>query len=116
MRRVSELVRREVANVVSGQLNDPRMRLVTVTAVEVTKDIRHAKVFVTHMEQTAEPDHAAVVDTLNKAAGYIRHEISRHLDLKNCPALRFFYDHSVERGVNLSNLIDRVNSGKQAGN
>lgn len=86
------------------RLNDPRLTLVTITAVEVSKDLKHAKVFVTQLDQGD-----AVLKTLNKASRFLGRELSARLTMKACPELRFEYDHSVERGAALSKLIESVN-------
>ena len=103
-RRVAELLQRELARLISNELGDPRVRLVTVTAVDVSKDLRHAKVFVTHLG--ADEQKAAAIRSLHHAAGYLRRELSHVLELKVVPQLHFEYDTSVERGVALSRLID----------
>ena len=108
-RRVAELIRRELAELINSRLNDPRMRLVTVTAVDVSRDLRSAKVLVTQLA-SGDAGPRPLLAALNQAAGYLRRELGKTLQMKNLPALRFEYDHSVERGVELSNLIDRVNA------
>lgn len=102
--RVSELIRRELANIISSRVSDPRLNLVTITAVEVSKDLKHAKVFITRLGDGEE-----VLGALHKAAGFLRRELDRRLSMKVSPSLSFVYDHSVERGVALSTLIDKVN-------
>lgn len=109
-RRVSELIRRELANVISTRLGDPRLNLVTITAVDVSKDLKHAKVFITQLNNSD-----AVLETLNKASGFLRRELSSRLSMKVSPSLRFLYDHSVERGMALSRLIDEVNKNTRNG-
>ena len=103
-RRVGELLQRELARLIGEELGDPRVKLVTVTAVDVSKDLRHAKVFVTHLG--SEEQQAAAMRSLMHAAGYLRRELSHVLDLKVVPRLHFEYDSSVERGVALSRLIE----------
>ena len=78
--------------------------MVTVTAVEVSPDLSHAKIFVTHLgghEKAAE-----VVEALQHTAGYLRSELSHRLDLYTVPQLHFAYDDSIEAGLRLSKLID----------
>jgi ribosome-binding factor A len=103
-RRVGELLQRELARLIGNELSDPRVRLVTVTAVEVSKDLRHAKVFVTQLG--SDEQQTAAIRSLGHAAGYLRRELSHVLDLKVVPQLHFEYDTSVERGVALSRLIE----------
>ena len=103
-RRVSELIRRELASIVANRLNDPRVRLVTITAVDVSKDLKHAKVFVT---QLGDDDRA--LQALTKASGFLRRELSSRLTMKVSPELKFVYDHSIERGIALDDLIEEAN-------
>ncbi|MDH3639939.1 MAG: 30S ribosome-binding factor RbfA, partial [Gammaproteobacteria bacterium] len=79
--------------------------LITITKVDVSRDLRHAKVYVTGLGESSENSQAAAA--LNHAAGFLRRQLSHMLDLKNCPALRFEYDDSVEKSVSLSALIDQ---------
>lgn len=109
-RRVSELIRRELANIVSTRLGDPRLNMVTITAVDVSKDLKHAKVFITQLNNDD-----AVLETLNKASGYLRKELSSRLTMKVSPSLTFGYDHSVERGMALFKLIENVNKSRRNG-
>ena len=103
-KRVSEVIRRELANIISTRLSDPRVHLVSITAVDVSKDMKHAKVFITQMGEECE-----ALDALTHAAGYLRRELGSRLAMKATPDLRFVYDHSVKRGMELSNLIDELN-------
>lgn len=103
-RRVAQLLRRELAEAIFRHLDDPRVRQVTVTAVEVSKDLRHAKVFFTCLGGDAERQ--AALDALKRASGRLQHELSQHLSTKVTPRLRFEYDVSVERGRRLTALID----------
>lgn len=104
--RVSELIRRELADIISTRLNDPRVSLVSITAVEVSKDMRHAKVFITQLG-----DDCRALDALSHASRYLRRELSSRLTMKVSPSLSFAYDHSVERGMALSKLIEEANKG-----
>ena len=104
--RVSEQIRRELAELIRLELKDPRVRLVTITGVEVTADYAHAKVFYTSLtpaDQRAELDRG-----LKRSAGFLRREIGRRVKIHHNPELHFVFDASVERGSELSNLIDRA--------
>lgn len=103
--RVSELIRRELATAISREMDDPRMRFVSVTAVDVSKDLRTAKVYVTQIDTDRDP--AVDVRSLQKAAGFLRKHLAGTLRLKNVPSLTFVYDNSIQRGVELTRLIDR---------
>jgi ribosome-binding factor A len=115
-KRVSKLIRRELGTIIAREMDDPRARFVSVTAVEVSKDLRMAKVFVTQLR--TEQGAAIDVPSLQKAAGFLRKRLAETLSLKSVPALTFVYDRSIERGVNLSRLIERAVSqaGDHGGN
>lgn len=102
--RVSEVIRRELADIIATRLSDPRVSLVSITAVDVSKDMKHAKVYITQMG-----DDCQALEALSHAAGYLRRELSARLTMKSSPELRFAYDHSVENGMALSRLIDEAN-------
>ena len=118
-RRVSEQIQRELANLIQMEINDPRVGMVTVSAVDVSRDLSHAKVFVTTLtvagntdqdtavEAKSEPTtHKASIDALQHAAGFLQHELGKRMKLRIMPQLRFIYDESIERGTDLSALID----------
>ena len=105
-RRIGDQIQRELAELLRLQVKDPRIGMVTVTAVDVSPDLSHAKIFVTHLGGT---EHAAeVVSALQHTAGYLRTELSHRLKLYTVPELRFFYDDSIESGIKLSQLIDEA--------
>lgn len=111
-RRVAELVQRELARLLEEEVRDPRIRLITITAVEVSKDLRHAKVYVTGMGEHAENvDHGQLLEVLKRAGGFLRRQLSHDLDLRRSPELHFVYDSSVEHGVALSHLIEEATHG-----
>lgn len=105
MQRVSELIRRELAIIIAREMDDPRVTFVSVTAVDVSRDLRNAKVYVTQIDTAA--DAPLDVRALQKAAGFLRKQLADALSLKSIPALTFVYDDSIERGVDLSRLIER---------
>lgn len=105
LRRVEDQLQRELAQLIQRELKDPRLGMITVTAVEVTKEMEHAIVFVTELGGD-EQSHNESVKVLNHAAGFLRREVGRNLTLRHVPEIRFKYDASVESGIRLANLID----------
>ena len=105
-RRVEEQVKRLLAELIRREVKDPRLGPVTVTAVEISKDLGHARVFVTPFAGLGDPAH--VVETLQHAAGYLRHELRKAMSLRVTPELDFRLDESIERGARLSRLIDEA--------
>lgn len=113
--RVAQQMQREIAELVRLQINDPGVRLVTITGVEVAGDYSHAKIFFTRLDGKNEE----ALHGLERASGFIRSQLARSLKLRIMPQLHFVYDSSVERGSQLSQLIDeavasdKLNSDKQ---
>jgi ribosome-binding factor A len=103
-RRVGEQLQRELATIIQQELRDPRLGMVTISAVEVSKDMSVAKVFFTMLDENA--DHKKASEALQHAAGFLQHELGRRVQLRTIPRLRFTYDESIERGSALSALID----------
>lgn len=110
-RRIAEQIQRELSEIVRLELKDPRVGMITLTDVEVTPDMEHAKIFFTRLGDAA--DNEAVTLALRHAAGFLRSELAHRMRLRVVPELRFEYDESVERGVRLSNLIDAAVASDQ---
>ena len=102
--RVSEQLQRDLAQLVR-ELKDPRLGMVTLLEVVVSKDLAHAKVWfdVLDLEQAKQAE-----EILNHAAGFLRHELGRGLKLRVTPELKFFYDDTQRRGNELSAIIDQA--------
>jgi ribosome-binding factor A len=105
MRRVNESIRHVLSQGV-GELKDPRIGFVTVTGVETTPDLRHARVFVSVMG--AERKREQTLIGLQAAHSVLQSRIARELRMKRTPQLAFEYDPSVERGVRMTKLIDEL--------
>jgi ribosome-binding factor A len=103
-RRVGEQIRQELAAILLREMKDPRVVGVTFTAVEVTADLEHAKVWFTSLAD----DHGAALLGLTRAAGFLRTELAHRMKMRTVPKLTFRYDESVERGAHLSKLIDEA--------
>ena len=106
--RVNSLIRQEISEVLRCQVKDPRLdTFITVTAVDTSSDMRHAKVFVSRLGGGA--DKEETLGALTSAAGFFRRELASRLKLRRIPELNFQWDDSLERGDRLLRLIDRVN-------
>lgn len=107
--RVAEQIQRDLVDLLR-QIKDPRIAhllpLVTLTAVEVTPDYAHAKVYYTSLAGNEHADEIA--HGLARAAGFLRRELGRRLHIHHIPELTFVFDASVERGMRLTRLIDEV--------
>ena len=111
--RVADQIRMEVADILMRRIKDPRVRSVTVTDVELTSDLRLARIYVTTMER--EEAERQVFDGLAKASGFIRSELGKRLSLRYLPDLTFIKDISGPRGDRILQLLDSLHgSGDQA--
>ena len=104
--RVADQIRMEVADILMRKIKDPRVRCVTVTAVELTRDLRIARVYVTTMEPQEGERH--VFDGLAKASGFVRGELGRRLALRYLPELTFMKDTSGPRANRVLQLLDSL--------
>jgi ribosome-binding factor A len=109
--KVADLVQRELSELIRLEIRDPRVGMVTITSVDVSPDLSHAKVFFTLLNQELLGE---TTQGLRRAAGFLRSQLSRRMNLYTTPELRFVYDESVERGDRLSRLIDSVVPPKKA--
>ena len=102
--RVGDQIQKELADLLAHAVKDPRVGAITVTFVEVTADLSHATVHVTHL---AGREHATkVIDALERTAGFLRRELAHRFGMYSVPQLHFAYDDSIESGMRLSQLID----------
>ena len=107
--RVGDQIQRELAELLREGVKDPRVGRVTITSVEVSADLSHAKIFVTHLAGREHADEA--VRAPQHTAGFLRTELSHRLQLYTVPQLHFAYDDSIEAGMRLSQLIDEAVAG-----
>jgi ribosome-binding factor A len=107
--KLGDLIQRELSELVQRELRDPRVGMITITSVDVSPDISHAKVFFTVLDKGHLPE---ATQGLRRAAGFLRSQLAKRIKLYTTPELRFEYDESVERGDRLSRLIDSVKPRK----
>lgn len=106
--RVADFLKRELASLIQFEVRDPRVGMVSVTDVEVSRDMSHAKVFVTVLGKETEQECAESIEVLNQAAGFLRTQVAKSNNARITPRLRFYFDSSVGRGQHLSQLIDKA--------
>ncbi|MGN6388249.1 MAG: 30S ribosome-binding factor RbfA [Burkholderiaceae bacterium] len=107
--RVADQIQRDLAEIISQELKDPRVGMITLTEVQVTPDYAHAKVFFTTLVDTPE----AVQNTLTglqKATPFLRGQLGRRLTIHTTPDIHFVHDTSPARGMALSKLIEEANA------
>jgi ribosome-binding factor A len=101
--RLGDQIQRELSGLLQRELRDPRVAMITVTAVDVSPDFSHAKVLFTLFDKDRLKDTLA---GLKRSSGFLRSQLAKRLSIYTIPELRFEYDESVERGDRLSRLID----------
>jgi ribosome-binding factor A len=104
--RVGDSIRRELSRLLLREVKDPRLSQVVVTAVQVSPDLRHARVFFT--AGAGDSDRQAGLQGLQAAAGFLRGQLGRSLRLRNAPELAFEVDDSVDRSLHIAALLKQV--------
>ena len=106
--QLGEVIAQELSDLIRTRLKDPRVGFASITDVEVSSDIRHAKVFVSVMGSAEEQ--RATLAALEHANGFLRHELAQRLTIRHTPELIFRLDTSIERGTHVLNLIHQVSA------
>ena len=105
--RIEEQLRMELGEIIEREIHDPRIGLATVTAVKVSPDLRHARVFVTVLGD--ESQRKKTLEGLKSAASFVRRSLSKRLHhLRRIPELIFDYDEAVEKGIRIEALLDQI--------
>ena len=107
--RVDELLRQEIGAILAREVADPRIGFATITSVETTQDLRHAKVWVSVIGQAAERD--AAIAALRHAMPFVRHELGRRLRIRRIPDLHVELDDTAERGTRILQLLADIETG-----
>jgi len=107
--RVAEQLQRELAQIIQLEVRDPRVGMVTVCAVDLSRDLHYATVYVTFLgiDETVKATQAAI-DILNDASSFIRIQIGKRMRMRAVPHVKFKFDESISRGRDLSSLIDEA--------
>ena len=111
--RLADYLQQELAQLIQRELRDPRVGMVSITAVEVSRDIAHARVYVTVLGCDSAEDAEPAIKVLQGAAGFLRSSLARTATMRTVPRLRFEFDASVGRGRDLEALIDRATAADE---
>lgn len=109
--RVGEEIRKEIATMLFGEINDPRIGFITITKVKVTKDLRQARVYFSMMGSDEEK--TTTTEGLQSAGGYIRREIGKRLKLRYFPELLFKYDDSLDYATSIEKILKEIKSDSE---
>ena len=105
--RIEEQLRIELSEIIEREIQDPRIGLTTVTAVKVSPDLRHARVFVTVLGDAAQRKKA--LEGLRSATSFVRRSLGKRLHhMRRIPEVSFGYDESVEKGIRIEELLDQI--------
>ena len=105
--RVAQMINRHLAMILRNDVKDPRVSGLTITDVEVTKDLRQAKVFVSNMLDE-DQDIKSTMEAVERASGFLRRSLANVMEMRHCPNLLFSYDSSISDGAKMSALIDKA--------
>lgn len=111
--RVAEEIKKEISDIIQHELKDPRLcaELISVVKVNMSKDLRHAKVFVSIFDKNKE-NVESTMKALENAKPYIRREVSRRVSLRFSPEISFELDDSIEYGARISQILNQLNIAK----
>lgn len=114
--RIGEVIMRQLAQMIQQEVSDPRVGMVTVSHVDVTSDLRYAKVYITRLNDTeSEEDVKECIAGLTNAAGFLKRGIAKRVEIRTVPELKFYYDKSLEHGFHMDELIAKANKDLTGG-
>ncbi|MAR78022.1 MAG: ribosome-binding factor A [Gammaproteobacteria bacterium] len=102
--KVQDLIHKEIAFLIIKDLNNPLLKMITISGVKVSKDLKYSEIYFTSLDK----DIDKIQSELNKASGFIRNELSRRIHLKRLPSIRFKYDDTAEKSQKIDNIIKKV--------
>ena len=108
LQRIGDYLKRELAGLIQQEMRDPRVGMVNINEVEVSKDLALARVFVTFVGDHSRAEQDEAVRVLNKASGFLRSQVASSNHMRTTPRLHFVFDESIQRGAALSALIDKA--------
>jgi ribosome-binding factor A len=106
--RVSQFLHQELARLLHSKVRDPRVHRINLTDVEVSRDLSHAKVFFTLLDDHTDADRAEIAAVLRKVSGFLRSELAKQSSMRTVPRLSFRFDESVGRGRDMESLLREV--------
>jgi ribosome-binding factor A len=114
IQRVGDMLQRVLSELIAREIQDPRLTMVSITSVEVSRDLSHAKIYVSVLGD--EQKITAAMKALEKASGFLRRHVAQRCELRITPQLHFFHDKTVAHGRYMSDLIDKARSKDESSN
>lgn len=112
--RIGDAIQRLLAGMIQFEIRDPRIGMVNINDVQVTRDLAYAKIYVTFVGCDTDEESLEAAAALNRASGFLRSRLAKELDIRTTPRLQFIYDATSVRGQALSTLIDRAVAADRA--
>lgn len=112
--RVADFVRDELSNIMQREMRDPRIGMVSINEVKVSKDLSFADIYISSLETAEHEDQRSLVKVLNKAAGFFRSTLARRHSMRTTPKPRFHYDEVADRAPKLDALISKAVAADEA--
>ncbi len=109
--KFSEEIRREISSILAEEVKDPRLDLVSVTRVEVSNDLGAARVLVSVLGDEKKQEEA--MQALERARGFVRTEVANRIRLRYAPEISFKLDKSIEHGIRISSILDKLKNGRE---
>lgn len=106
--RIADFIRDELAAIIQREMRDPRVGMVSVNEVKVSKDLSYAEIYVSSLDAETETARKDLIEVLNKASGFFRSELAKRHKMRTTPKPRFHYDELMERGPRIESLIERA--------
>ena len=104
--KINQAIRKEIGNIVQFELKDPRLEFITITQVEVTKDLQHAKVYFSFLGDASKM--SEIQKGLNSARGFVRKLVGQRVKLRYTPEIDFIFDESIEYSIHIDQTIERI--------
>ena len=112
--RVADTIRREVSNILFREVKDPRLSFITITSVDLGRDLRNAKIYYTSLKESEELEE--IKKSLDKATGFVQRKLGKRVHLRYLPQLSFIYDASLKYGSHMDSILGKIEeelSGKE---
>ncbi|MCA9401009.1 MAG: 30S ribosome-binding factor RbfA [Candidatus Omnitrophica bacterium] len=104
MEKVNQQIKKEIGQIIQKEMSDPRLQFVSITHVETSKDLRHARIFFSVLGDPSQIQ--ASLSSLNHAKGFIRHQLGKKIMMRNTPELNFVYDKSLEESARINQALE----------
>ncbi len=104
---VEKLLKRKLGYIMLQEMNDPRAKMIAISAMDVTPDLMEARIGISVLDKENH-DEEELLELMENAAAYLRNELARTTDIRKVPELQFYLDHSIEKSIKIQGLIEEA--------